>query len=40
MLIVIVLVVVGHRGNIVRLIKGTEPAMSFGNKDKQGGKRG
>jgi glycerol-3-phosphate acyltransferase PlsY len=33
MLVIIVLVVIGHRGNIVRLIKGTEPVMSFGNKD-------
>jgi glycerol-3-phosphate acyltransferase PlsY len=34
MLVIIVLIVIGHRGNIVRLIKGTEPAMSFGNKEK------
>jgi glycerol-3-phosphate acyltransferase PlsY len=32
-LIIIALVVIGHRGNIVRLLKGTEPKMSFGNRD-------
>ncbi|MDR1495453.1 MAG: glycerol-3-phosphate 1-O-acyltransferase PlsY [Clostridiales Family XIII bacterium] len=35
MLAIIVLIVVGHRENIVRLIGGTEPEMSFGNKDRQ-----
>jgi glycerol-3-phosphate acyltransferase PlsY len=34
MLAIIVLIVIGHRGNIVRLIRGTEPKMSFGSKDK------
>jgi glycerol-3-phosphate acyltransferase PlsY len=35
MLAIIILIVIGHRANIERLIKGTEPKMSFGNKDKQ-----
>jgi glycerol-3-phosphate acyltransferase PlsY len=30
---VIALVVIGHRSNIVRLVKGTEPEMSFGRKE-------
>jgi glycerol-3-phosphate acyltransferase PlsY len=33
-LLIIVLIAVSHRGNIARLAKGTEPKMSFGNKDK------
>jgi glycerol-3-phosphate acyltransferase PlsY len=33
-LIIIALVVISHRANIVRLVHGTEPKMSFGNRDK------
>jgi glycerol-3-phosphate acyltransferase PlsY len=35
MLAIIVLIVIGHRANIVRLIRGTEPKMSFGSKDRR-----
>jgi len=32
-LVIIVLIIWSHRANIVRLAKGTEPKMSFGNKE-------
>jgi glycerol-3-phosphate acyltransferase PlsY len=33
MLAIVILVVISHRANIVRLARGTEPKMSFGKKD-------
>jgi glycerol-3-phosphate acyltransferase PlsY len=33
-LVIIILVVIKHRANIVRLLRGEEPAMSFGSKDR------
>jgi glycerol-3-phosphate acyltransferase PlsY len=33
-LAIVALIVIGHRGNIVRLAHGTEPKMSFGSKDR------
>ncbi|MDR2163449.1 MAG: glycerol-3-phosphate 1-O-acyltransferase PlsY [Clostridiales Family XIII bacterium] len=35
MLAIAVLVVISHRANIARLVKGAEPRMSFGKKDEQ-----
>jgi glycerol-3-phosphate acyltransferase PlsY len=35
MLAILILIVIGHRGNIVRLVRGTEPEMSFGSKDRR-----
>jgi glycerol-3-phosphate acyltransferase PlsY len=40
MALIIVLIVIGHRGNIKRLINGTEPKMSFANKDSEGSRDG